>query len=222
MAYPATLECCSICLVSAQTLTGSLVKITKKVNLFLRIFSISFYLRVMFWKKKKKDEFKCAECGEIHEGWPALGFWSPDHYMEVPEGERDDRTELSDDFCIIKNGDETYRFIRVTLTQKVVDGKEDLDYGLWVSLSEKSYNDYEANYDNTEHEVGYFGWLCNWIPGYESTLSIPVDVYTRTGNQRPYIVPHPDHAHQFVKDYADGITSHEAQRRVDEMLGNLN
>jgi hypothetical protein len=102
----------------------------------------------------------------------------------------------------------------------VIDHCEDLDYGLWVSLSEKNFQDYTDNFNNDNYETCYFGWLSNSIPGYEGTTKIPATVFTRTGNQRPEIVPHKDCEHPFVKDYYNGITREEAERRINEMLKN--
>ncbi|MEM6377907.1 MAG: DUF2199 domain-containing protein, partial [Bacteroidota bacterium] len=125
---------------------------------------------------------------------------------------------LDSDFCVIHFPDQTVRFIRVVLTQEVLDAEEDLDYGLWVSLSEQSFQNYQENFKNRHHETQYFGWLSNLLPDYEDTMSIPTTVVTQKGNQRPSIFPHKDHDHEFVIDFYQGISAHEAQRRVDNML----
>jgi hypothetical protein len=52
--------------------------------------------------------------------------------------------------------------------------------------------DYKENFNNQNHETGYFGWLCNDIAEYEDTSSIPCDVMTKSGNDRPEIFPHED------------------------------
>jgi len=170
------------------------------------------------WKKKKQPDYTCSECGEVHSGWPALAYTSPTNYNTLSEEDQNNLGELSEDFCVIDYGDQISRFIRVSLTQQVNDSKEDLDYGLWVSLSEKSFKDYHDNYNNTDHEVEYFGWLCNQLPDYEDTLSIPTTVVTQPGNSRPRIYPHQSHDHPFVKDFYKGVTAHEAQKRVDAMM----
>ncbi|GAO44029.1 hypothetical protein FPE01S_03_00680 [Flavihumibacter petaseus NBRC 106054] len=104
------------------------------------------------------------------------------------------------------------------MNQKVNYSCQDLNYGLWVSLSEKSYDDYLANFNNDNHETTYFGWLCNGIPGYNFDSSIPMNVFTQKGNLRPVIEPHESFDHPFVKDYYQGITKDEADRRVNQML----
>lgn len=171
----------------------------------------------MFWKKKKNQpaKFKCSACGHTHFDWPALTFTSPANYDELTEKEKAEWGKLNTDFCEIHYTDHTDRFIRVTLTQKVIDTCENLEYGLWVSLSEKSYQDYADNFNNENHQTRYFGWLCNNIPEYGNTMAIPCDVMTKNGNQRPEIFPHQNVDHPFVTDYYNGITRSEAEKRMN-------
>jgi hypothetical protein len=166
----------------------------------------------------KQPEYTCACCGQKHAQWPALGFSSPDNYATLPQHDKETIAEIGSDFCTIAYPDQVDRFIRCTLTQQVSDHCEDLEYGLWVSLSEKSYKDYADNYRNPSHEATYFGWLCNDIPGYEFNKSVPMTVFAQTGNRRPEIVPHQDFGHPFVKDYYNGIPKEEAERRIKAML----
>jgi len=163
-------------------------------------------------------KYICSCCGQEHEEWPALTYISPTPYHNLTEEEKKSIAQLSDDFCLILHSDQIDRFIRCTLTQKVIDHCENLEYGLWVSLSEKSYNDYSDNFRNENHITKYFGWLNNDLAGYEFGESIPTTVFTRPGNDRPNIVPHEDFDHPFVRDYYNGITKTEAEQRIREML----
>jgi hypothetical protein len=163
-------------------------------------------------------KYTCSCCGKEHTEWPSLTFDSPMNYNILSEEDKQSIGQLDSDFCVIRHKDQTDRFIRCTLTQKIVDHCENLEYGLWVSLSEKSFQDYSDNYENENHETQYFGWLCNDIPGYDFEQSVPTTVYTRLGNQRPEIVPHNDFDHPFIRDYYEGITKAEAERRILEML----
>jgi hypothetical protein len=167
------------------------------------------------------QKYICSSCGQEHEEWPALAYISPTAYDNLTDDEKQNIGELTGDFCIIRYLDQTDRFIRCTLTQKVTDHCEDLEYGLWVSLSEKSFQDYSDNFKNENHETKYFGWLCSALPDCDFKESIPTTVFIRTGNHRPEIVPHQDFDHQFVKDYYNGITKIEAERRIKEMLKNV-
>ncbi|WP_420573206.1 DUF2199 domain-containing protein [Kordia sp.] len=173
----------------------------------------------MFWRKKKKKqkEHTCSKCGKVHEKWPALVFDSPNHYDPTATV----KSTLTEDFCVIYHDTVTNYFIRVVLKQKIIDHDHFLEYGVWVSLSEKSFKNYYENFNNTNHETGYFGWFCNEFPGYESMLRIPVNVITKTGNERPEIFPHDDCEHQFVKDFYHGITKAEADNRIHAMYDAL-
>ncbi|KAA1245785.1 DUF2199 domain-containing protein [Aquimarina sp. RZ0] len=177
----------------------------------------------MFWKKKKNNtgKFKCSECGEVHENWPALAYKTPTPFHNLSESEKETIGRIDSDFCVIKHEDQTDRFIRVVLKQEVNDYDDILEYGLWVSLSEQSFTDYSENFSNENHETQYFGWLCSDLPDYDNSVSIPTTVVTKTGNEKPEIFPHKDFDHQFVKDYYNGISKQEAERRIHQMMKNI-
>lgn len=163
-------------------------------------------------------KYICQCCGELHDTWPSIAFKVPNNYLHLSTDEKKNIAEISSDFCVIRYEDQTDYFIRTTLTQKVIDNCTDLDYGIWVSLSEKSFYDYRENFHNDDHITSYFGWLCSFIPGYPSTLNIPTTVQTKSDNQRPEVFPREGHDHPFVKDYYEGIPVTEAERRIDEMM----
>jgi len=165
----------------------------------------------------KPHQYKCDSCGQMHEGWPALTYDQPLSWMILSEEEKE-KGELTSDFCIIDHEDGTYRFIRVVLIQKVIDHCEDLEYGVWVSLSEKSFDDYKKNFKNSNHTTSYFGWFNSLLNDYEDTAGIPMTVETQAENQRPIIFPHKDHDHEFVRDFYSGISKKEAETRVNDLL----
>jgi len=163
-------------------------------------------------------KYTCASCGLEHEEWPAIAFDSPTSFHVLSDQLKKEIGELDSDFCVVRHPDQTDRFIRATLTQKVIDHCENLEYGLWVSLSEKNFQEYADNFKNQNLQTKYFGWLSNDIPEYEFLEGIPTTVFTKTGNARPEIVPHKDFDHPFVKDYYNGITKQEAENRIKAML----
>ena len=164
-------------------------------------------------------KYKCSICGQEHDEWPALTWDSPFQYNALSKEDQKALAALDTDFCVIKHPTQTDHFIRVSLTQKVNGRCEGLEYGLWVSLSKEKFLDYADKYGNENAEiVHYFGWLCNEIPGYDSTLSIPMNVTTRKGKLRPSVEPHHDFDHPFVRDYYNGIELAEAECRVQELL----
>lgn len=163
--------------------------------------------------------YKCSVCGEIHDDYPALAYSSPSTYHCLSKDEKERfNAYLDSDFCTIDFPEQTDRFIRVFLRQKIISSDLTLDYGLWVSLSEKSFYDYFENFRNENHENQYFGWLDSTIPDYDFDESIPTTVVKRLGNERPEIFPHSDFDHPFVKDYYNGITKEEAEKRIHTML----
>ena len=176
----------------------------------------------MFWRKSKnKDKFKCTKCGKVHDELPALAFMSPDYYSYLSDEDKKNMAELSEDFCIIRHPEQTDRFIRTTMTFQIVDACEDLDYGIWVSVSEKTFDDYKADFKNNIEGKTYFGRICNEIPEYEeSTLGLHVNVETRANGIRPEIIPHQSE-HDLIKDWEKGILISEAEQRVQNMMNNV-
>ncbi len=173
-----------------------------------------------FIKSSNAKPSVCNKCGKAHESYPSLGYSAPSNYSDLNETEKAEKAKLTPDTCIINYPDQTDRFIRVMLWQKVNSNCEDLNYGFWVSLSEKSFEDYCSNFNNLNHKAIYFGWICNNIEGYESTLNIPADIYTQPNGQRPEAVPHRDYNHPFVVDYYTGITKEEAEKRINTVIKN--
>ncbi len=165
-------------------------------------------------------KFRCECCGEMIDQWPALTFGTLSPYFELPPKEQKAKGRISPDFCVIIYPDQTDRFIRVVLNQKVNDHCSDLEYGVWVSMGEKNFKDYQANFHNDNYEATFTGYLSNRIPGYEHTLIIPMTIRTRKGGQRPETIPMKEFRHPFVIDYYEGISKAEAERRIRELFLN--
>jgi hypothetical protein len=164
-------------------------------------------------------QYKCSICGKVHTELPHLSFDSPFNYGILSDKDKEEIAELSSDFCVIKYEDQTDRFIRAVLFQKINDHSESLGYGIWVSLSEKNFNDYTEHFEDNDYEATYFGFLCSNISGYETTLSIRTNVELRKGGNRPEVIPHEDQMdNPFVMDYYNGITLAEAERRIHEII----
>lgn len=168
------------------------------------------------------SKYKCSLCGHEHSEWPALTWDSPLQYNVLSVEDRKTFAALDTDFCVIKHPQQTDHFIRVSLIQVINGHCDGLNYGLWVSLSRENFMDYAEKFGQEDAEVvRYFGWLCNDIPGYDSTLSIPMNVTTRKGRLRPIIEPHQDFDHPFVRDYYNGIELADGARRAQELLDNV-
>ena len=167
-------------------------------------------------------QFQCSKCGKVHKEWPAIAFDAPHNFYELSEGEKKKYVkEITDDFCVLEYEDQTDRFIRVVLYQEVIDSCQYLHYGVWVSLSEKNFDEYKANFYSEEQEGIYFGYLCSQIANYGYSNTIKTNVVLSKNRQRPEVIPHQDQMEiDFVRDYWNGITKAEAEKRIADAMSN--
>lgn len=167
--------------------------------------------------------FKCSCCNEMHDERPAFTFKRPDAYHALSEEEKIAyQAECNSDFCIIRYPEQTDYFVRVCLDIPIIDEDEPFAYGVWVSLSKTSFTEYQAHANDTAEQFEqkeYFGWLSNHIPNYEWD-NIPFKVVTQP-EMRPSIYPDPDFDHDLVRDFYQGISSAEADKRLHEAFGNF-
>ncbi len=153
--------------------------------------------------------FTCADCGEIHQGLPALVFDAPAQYFELPEAERDARAELTSDTCVI---DESLYFVRTVLCLPIQGTSDHLEWGIWGSLSEANFERFIHSYDSrNQRKLGpMFSWLASVLPGYQSTLNIKTMIHPQDGGLRPYVELDPSSPHQLALDARQGLTAERA------------
>lgn len=167
-------------------------------------------------------KFKCDCCGIEQDEYPAIGYQFPLYYSSLSEEEKESLAEINSDTCVVKEAENTFRFIRGVLIQKVKDGCQNLEYGLWVSLSESSFRDYIENSNKEDHQETYFGWLNSTLPDYkfEEMESIKANVLTQGKGRRPLIEiqSNEGNASKFLEDYRNGISEEEALRRIERIL----
>ena len=157
--------------------------------------------------------FQCSQCGEMHAGMPDLAFASPLQYFEMPEAERAQRCLLTSDTCIIDGQD---RFIRGCLEIPILASDDLFMWGVWVSLSERSFNRYQELYESEERDLEgpYFGWLSNRLPGYPDTLNLKTNVHLRPYPTRPRIELEPTD-HSLAVDQRVGIDHFRVKELVE-------
>ena len=153
--------------------------------------------------------FKCTSCSKVHEGAPSFGFDAPSPYTELSEALRTS-AHLGTDLCWYEEDGETHRFVRVCLEVPIHGFSEPFTWGVWVSLSEQSFNRYVETLDSPIESDSYFGWFCNRLPYYPDTHALKVNVRPRGGDLRPYIeLQSSDHV--LAQDYANGVSIARAQ-----------
>ena len=164
--------------------------------------------------------FKCSCCGKIHEGSPSFGFKAPDHYAALSDEQKASRGELNDDFCTITHDEGTDYFVRAVLEVPIHGVEEPFLWGIWVSLSKKSFDRYCETYDDPVEGDGFFGWVCNDIALYPYPSLRRADVVVQLGKQRPKVFLHKGDAEddQLVIDQVQGISVARAQELAEQAL----
>jgi hypothetical protein len=157
----------------------------------------------------------CQCCGKQFNTLPLdFACKAPDHWFDIPEAERDSRAKLDSDVCAI---DKTHFFVRGCLEIPVIDTDELFVWGVWVSVSKPSLERiFELwNGQALDDEPPLFGWLCNHLRPYPSTMLLKTNVHMRSG-MRPSIKLEPTD-HPLAIEQRQGITL----GRVEELATTL-
>jgi hypothetical protein len=118
---------------------------------------------------------------------PTYGYEFPIYYLDIPETERDVRCELTTDTCVIDN--EMF-FVRGCVEIPIHGEKEPFIWGVWVSLSKKSFDRFLVLYEVAERdtEEPFFGWLNGCFADYATEdVNLKTQVHLRNNDTRPYI-----------------------------------
>ncbi|MEZ6006881.1 MAG: DUF2199 domain-containing protein [Planctomycetota bacterium] len=152
--------------------------------------------------------FKCRTCDEWHKGpIQSLGADTPDFVAHMSDEEREKHLTLTSDQCILTREHRTDYLVRGCLEIPVIDGPSPFSFGLWVSLSEESFNRATDLWETVgrESEPPYFGWLCTRLPGYPDTMNLKTWVQTQPVGQRPLITVFEPMDHALFIEQRDGI-----------------
>ena len=157
--------------------------------------------------------FRCGRCGEWHDELPfafhaeAPAYWS----CELAD---DGASELGEDHCIVRG---EHFFVRGLVQLPVVDADEAFDWGVWVSLSEQSFQRVidGGNRPGRESDPPMFGWLSTELPVYSPpTLGLKAMVHTRGVGLRPTIELEPTD-HPLAVDQRAGISVARVQELAE-------
>jgi hypothetical protein len=151
-----------------------------------------------------KFEFRCKNCGEIHQGMPGFGADAPLSYYAIPESERALRCELGSDDCVI---DRSFFFVRGCLEIPVRGTDEPLIWGVWVDLSERSFATWLGVVDqqHRSHVGPFLGWLNAWLKPYPETMNLKTRVHLRDHGLRPWVELEPTD-HPLALEQRNGIS----------------
>jgi hypothetical protein len=163
------------------------------------------------------DGFTCHVCGQHHDELPMdFAAEAPAAYCSVPVEERDRRCTLTSDLCVI---DGREFFIRGCLEVPVVDGSRPFVWGVWTSLSERSFKRVWDIWDlpGQEAEPPFFGWLCTSLPLYPNTLLLKTHVHTQSIGRRPLVELEPTD-HPLAVEQRCGITMDRVRQIVGQLM----
>lgn len=138
----------------------------------------------------------CVECGAEHDlDQISLVAPEPAHWAILDEADRS-ASQLTRDQCIVRTAHETAFFVAANLVVPVRGTGGEFTWGVWVSLSERSFEEMQELWESPEREAHgpYFGWLCTAIPAYPDTMYLKTMVHQRAVGLRPLVELEPtDH-----------------------------
>jgi len=159
--------------------------------------------------------WRCSCCGEEFTGLPLdLAFGPPVDWASLSEEVRQ-VSRSNDDFCEVHySPDRIDRFIRCILPLPVPRIASEFRFGVWMSVSERSWDIYWAGFDTEDYsEDGCFGYLMHEIPEYLGSHLLHADVWFRNNGQRPRVeLQNADHP--LVRAQRDGIDVTQIERWV--------
>jgi hypothetical protein len=161
--------------------------------------------------------FRCPKCEKVHEGLPAIVFDAPAHYYSLPKEEREARAVLTSDTCVV---DGNSHYVRGVLEVPIIGQTEGLEWGVWGSLSEKSFERYNASFhDLDQSKLGpLFSWFASQLPSYSFAESLRCNLVPQDDKQRPLVEFHPDDTHPLALDKRNGISLERAIEFVTPVL----
>lgn len=163
--------------------------------------------------------FICATCGAEHDiEQISFGANAPLQWDLLSDDERS-RSLLSDDQCEIESKEGRSFYVRACLEIPIRGRDRSFTWGVWCSLSEKSYLEVSEHWnDSTRTTLGpYFGWLCTKIPGYPDTAFLKTMVHQRDVGARPLVELKPTD-HPLAVEQREGIEEERLRTIVVGLL----
>lgn len=136
----------------------------------------------------------CATCGKLHEGPPfSFGADFPDMYANMKREDRENRSSVSSDQCII---DEKWFFIRGCLEIPII-GDDVFVWGLWAIVYPEVFDELHECWELQSRETKfgpYKARLANSLALYPETLNLKLTMKVQPVGVRPLLlVDEPDH-----------------------------
>lgn len=166
------------------------------------------------WAPKETEaaaRFTCGSCGEVHAGLPTdFGSDAPSFDAEARA-----RATLTADTCVLDDD----RYVRACLEIPVVGGSGPLVYGVWVTLSQKSFEEFCRRAGDLDRYTDgpYFGWFSSALPHWPDTINLKTRVHVRPPPLRAVIELEPTD-HPLAVAQREGITVERYRQIALELL----
>ncbi|CAN7716342.1 DUF2199 domain-containing protein [Caballeronia sp. LjRoot29] len=151
--------------------------------------------------------FQCVTCDKWHVGEPSLAFAVPDYLSGIPQDQHKSRVRCSEDLCAV---DDEFFFARVSLEIPIIGASAPFLWGIWVTLSRRSFDDYTERFERREAGGPYFSWLANELPGYPPLAGQQSRIFARAGGLRP-LVKLEESDHPLSVDFHKGMSADRAE-----------
>ena len=164
-------------------------------------------------------KFKCSTCGQVHDAEEiSFGASAPVQWNLITQSERE-KSALGGEQCEIESAEGKSYYIRACLNIPIRHTDRQFTWGVWCSLSEKSYAEISAHWNDPDRvKLGpYFGWLSTKIPEYPDTMYLKTKVHQRDVGQRP-IVELESSNHPLSVDQRNGISTEHLRQIVETLL----
>ena len=163
----------------------------------------------------------CARCGAEHALLDPT-FVRPDAYVQLDEPARRAHACASDDLCrLALPGVAPRWFVRCTLPIAVAGHPGGIAWGVWAEVDAADYVRIEELWDAADQadEPPLPATLANAIPGYTTTLGLPLRVRLTGPATRPEVEFTGASAHPFVRECRDGVDAHRAAQWTAGLAG---
>jgi hypothetical protein len=162
---------------------------------------------------------RCVSCGEAHDlSSLSFGASSPDQWERLTAEERA-ASILTPDQCVLRADGAEHFFLRACLEVPVHGWERPFSWGVWVSLSERSFEEVCDRWDDHDRTAlgPHFGWLCTPIPGYPDTMFLKSRVHQRAPGLRPLVELEPTD-HPLAVHQREGISEQALRALVLPLL----
>jgi hypothetical protein len=163
--------------------------------------------------------FTCATCGAEHDVDDiSFGTDAPLQWDLLSDNERS-QSILGGEQCEIESAEGRSFYIRGCLEIPIRGTNRTFAWGVWCSLSEKSYLEIAEHWHDPKRAIldPHFGWLCTKIPGYPDTAFLKTMVHQRDVGVRPSVELEPTN-HPLSVDQRGGIEENRLKEIVMGLL----